>query len=99
MITMLTACSQFGRLSCWRDLGIVQYRSVMTHTGSEKMYGKFFNSGDTVGVLLDMDRSTIAFYKIGCEFGEGVIASMGVGDRYFRRSQVNVLERMRLLRK
>ena len=55
------------------------------------MYGKFFNPGDTVGVLLDMDRSTIAFYKIGCEFGEGVISYMGVGDRVFRRSQVDLI--------
>ena len=69
----------------------MQYRSVLTQNGSEKMYGKFFNPGDTVGVLLDMDRSTIAFYKIGCEFGEGVISYMGVGDRVFRRSQVDMI--------
>ncbi len=31
--------------------------------GSESLYGSYFGAGDTIGVLLDMDRGTLAFIK------------------------------------
>ena len=31
--------------------------------GSETLYGSYFGAGDTVGVLLDMDRGTLSFVK------------------------------------
>ena len=31
------------------------------------MYGRFYNTGDVIGVILDMDRGLIAFIKDGLD--------------------------------
>ena len=45
-------------------VGFVNYRYIVSSRG-EHLYGKFFNPGDIVGVLLDMDYGTVSFTKQG----------------------------------
>ena len=63
----------------WQGYGFLNYRAVQAY-GSETLYGSYFGAGDTIGVLLDMDRGTIAFIKDGEDFNVGrpVVLNMGV---------------------
>jgi len=46
--------------------GFVNYRA--THgPGGERLYGSFYETGDTVGVMLDMDRGRLHFFKTGAK--------------------------------
>ncbi len=65
--------------------GLVTYRA--THgRGRELFYGTMFQSGDTVGVLLDMDRGQISFIKEGEDpfTGKKVFLNMGVAYHNIR---------------
>ena len=63
-----------------QGFGLVTYRA--THgRGQETVYGASFQPGDTVGVLLDMDRGTISFFKEGETFGERTFLDMGIAYR------------------
>jgi hypothetical protein len=53
------------------------------------IYIKIFSAaGDTVGVLLDMDKGTISFFKDGEDFnlGKVVVINMGVAYHNLRRN-------------
>lgn len=70
----------------WQGYGFLNYRAVQAY-GSETLYGSYFGPGDTIGVLLDMERGTIAFIKDGEDFNVGrpVVMNMGVAYHYLRR--------------
>jgi len=70
----------------WQGFGFLNYRAVQAY-GSETLYGSYFTNGDTIGVLLDMDRGTMAFIKDGEDFNVGrpVVINMGVAYHYLRR--------------
>lgn len=44
--------------------GFLNYRATQAF-GSETLYGSYYNAGDTIGVLLDMDRGRLSFIKEG----------------------------------
>ena len=65
--------------------GLVTYRA--THArGQETMYGTVLRTGDTVGVLLDMDCGTISFFKEGEDAftGQRVFQDMGIAYHNIR---------------
>ena len=62
-------------------VGFVNYRCIVSARG-EHLYGKFYHPGDVIGVLLDMDRGTVAFTKTGAtEIGRSrhVFEDHGIG--------------------
>eukprot|EP00750_Incisomonas_marina_P013054 INCI17213.2.p1 GENE.INCI17213.2~~INCI17213.2.p1 ORF type:complete len:4248 (-),score=546.03 INCI17213.2:183-12926(-) len=62
-------------------VGFVNYRCIVSSKG-EHLYGKFYQPGDVIGVLLDMDRGTVAFTKQGStEIGRSrlVFENHGIG--------------------
>ena len=73
------------QLNSWRDYGFVNYRCKYNRSG-EHLYGKFYNSGDVVGVLLDMDHGTISYTKLGhgMNLGRQALVNMGVADTHIR---------------
>ncbi len=60
----------------WHGLGFVNYRATY-YNGIERVYGEHFNSGDTVGIRLDMDRGVLGFYLDGMKYGEHVTIDLG----------------------
>ena len=65
--------------------GLVTYRA--THArGQETMYGTVLRTGDTVGILLDMDCGTISFVKEGEDAftGNKIFQNMGIAYRNIR---------------
>ena len=53
---------------------------------TQQMYGTALAAGDSVGVLLDMDRGTIRFFKEGDDFllCKMVLRDMGIAYRYVK---------------
>merc|ERR1711988_1210423 len=49
----------------WRGCGFINARYVTSYIQQEMIYGSDFNEGNTIGVLLDMDRGTLAYTRIG----------------------------------
>jgi SPRY domain-containing SOCS box protein 3 len=76
-----------GESSSWNGYGLLNYRATQAF-GSETLYGSYFAAGDTVGVLLDMDKGTISFFKDGEDFnlGKVVVINMGVAYHNLRRN-------------
>ena len=68
----------------WRNYGFVNYRAVQCGYEGERLYGEFYNAGDKVGVLLDMDHGTISFYQEGDEFGTHKCRSLGIAYTHIR---------------
>ena len=54
------------------------FRSV-TQTAADRLsvYGDHFHTGDTVGVLLDMNRGRLSFFLDGIKYGEHTVADLG----------------------
>jgi hypothetical protein len=73
--------------SGWGGYGLLNYRATQAF-GNETLYGSYFATGDTVGVLLDMDHGTISFFKDGEDFNVGkvVVINMGVAYHNLRRN-------------
>lgn len=69
--------SSATRLNRWHGWGFVNFRATY-HNSTERIYGDHFNSGDTIGVLLDMDEGKIAFFMDGIKYGEHIVADLGV---------------------
>lgn len=44
--------------------GFLNYRATQAF-GSETLYGSYYNAGDVIGVILDMDHGTLSFIKEG----------------------------------
>jgi hypothetical protein len=73
--------------SGWSGLGFINYRATQAF-GSETLYGNYYGVNDKIGVLLDMDRGTLTFFKDGEDFNVGrvTVANMGVAYRNVRKS-------------
>ncbi|CAM9219760.1 unnamed protein product [Ectocarpus fasciculatus] len=68
------------RLNRWLGSGFVNIRTSFKHTPSgtaERVYGDHFHTGDTVGVLLDMDRGRLSFFLDGLKYGEHSLTDLG----------------------
>ena len=76
-----------GESSRWNGYGLLNYRATQAF-GCETLYGSYFAAGDVVGVLLDMDKGTISFFKDGEDFnlGKVVVVNMGVAYHNLRRN-------------
>jgi len=63
--------------------GFVSFRATLWMTatsstgGVEQIYGEFFETGDTIGVLLDLDAGEISFFIDALKFGEHVMRDLG----------------------
>ena len=68
----------------WRNYGFVNYRAVQCGYAGERLYGEFYNPGDKVGVLLDMDHGTISFIQESDEFGTHKVKNFGVAYNHLR---------------
>lgn len=67
-------------LGRWHGYGFVNIRSSYRHTSSgtgEKVYGDIFQTGDTVGVMLDMNRGRLSFFLDGMKYGEHSLTDLG----------------------
>eukprot|EP01040_Poterioochromonas_malhamensis_P001185 gene1185-1258_t len=65
----------------WNGFGFINYRAVQAF-GSETLYGSYFGVGDKIGVLLDMDRGTLSFFKDGEDFNVGKVVVINMGIAY-----------------
>lgn len=67
----------------WYGSGYINHRTSYSRNinnhSSERLavYGDHFQSGDTVGVLLDMNRGKLYFFLDGMKFGEHTIQNLG----------------------
>ena len=52
---------QAGSLDTWRTVGLANDRYIHGANISGSLYGKFYRTDNTVGVLLDMDHGTLSF--------------------------------------
>lgn len=68
----------------WRSYGFVNYRAVQSGRGGERLYGGFYNAGDTIGVLLNMDEGRIEFIKDGDYFGARKLDYFGTAYDHLR---------------
>ena len=67
--------------SRWVGYGMVNRRITLHNDGRNSdhmVYGESFQAGDTIGVMLDMNRGRLSFYVDGLKFGEQhILADMG----------------------
>ena len=68
--------NRWEKIPSW---GFVNFRATQCslNGGSETIYGEFFETGDTVGVLLDLDIGEISFFIDALKFGEHVMRDLG----------------------
>lgn len=69
-----------GSFSRWTGYGIVNRRITLksvNRSESIQIYGRVFSTGDTVGVMLDMERGRLSFFLDGMQFGEHILEDMG----------------------
>jgi SPRY domain len=74
--------SQASRFGRWVGSGLANHRASFrssSPTTSDRLsvYGDHFHTGDTVGVLLDMNRGRLSFYLDGLKYGQHTIADLG----------------------
>lgn len=48
-------------MDTWRKVGLANDRYIHGANINGSLYGKFYRTGNTVGVLLDMDHGTLSF--------------------------------------
>ena len=51
----------------WQGYGFINYRATQSY-GNETIYGKYYKDGDIIGVLLDLDRGRVSYFKDGEDF-------------------------------
>ena len=70
----------------WGDYAFISYRCKVDRKHGQEMYGRFYNSGDTIGVILDMDRGLLAFIKDGLDqfSTKKKAVKFGVAHRFIR---------------
>lgn len=72
------SCIPYQKL--WRGNYYVSYRAIQENirgAAIEKIYGTFYGSGDTIGVLLNSDKGFISFYYDGYKFAEHILSDLG----------------------
>eukprot|EP01039_Chlorochromonas_danica_P000707 gene707-769_t len=67
--------------SGWNGFGFINYRATQAFS-SETLYGSYFSVNDKIGVLLDMDRGTLSFFKDGDDFNLGKVTVINMGVAY-----------------
>jgi hypothetical protein len=74
-----------GNFFRWGEFGFVSYRATIDCEG-EKIYGQFFNTGDRIGVLLNMENGTISYIKGGQNMilGRPEVVNMGVAHTHVK---------------
>lgn len=83
------------QLSRWQGLGMVNNRSSY-HTGHVafgeriNVYGDHFQSGDLIGVVLDLNRGTLSFFLDGLKYGEHIMADLGVAHEGLHVSSTSI---------
>lgn len=68
------------RLNRWPGYGFVNLRASHRSTDSgqaDMVYGDIFQTGDTVGVLLDMNRGRLSFFLDAIKYGEHLMTDLG----------------------
>lgn len=68
----------------WRDYGFVNYRAIQCSYMGERLYGAYYNEGDTIGVLLNMDEGRVSFVKDAVVFDEHRVDMLGVAFDHVR---------------
>lgn len=88
--------SQASRFGRWVGSGLANHRASFrssSQTAGDRLsvYGDHFHTGDTVGVLLDMNRGRLSFYLDGLKYGQHSIADLG--EAFDGLSSANVVKR------
>lgn len=71
-----------GSCSRWMGCGFMSHRASLrapSSTSSERIavYGDIFNTGDIIGVLLDMNRGRLSFFLDGMQYGQHNLSDLG----------------------
>ena len=68
------------------DYGFISYRCKVDEYEGQVLYGRYYNTGDTVGVVLDMDRGIIMYIKDGLDafVGKQQAVNFGVAHHFVR---------------
>jgi hypothetical protein len=76
-----------GYIGGWNGFGFINYRATQAF-GSETLYGTYYGNNDKIGVLLDMNRGTLSFFKDGEDFnlGKVVVINMGIAYHNLRKT-------------
>ncbi|RHY28374.1 hypothetical protein DYB32_006025 [Aphanomyces invadans] len=64
-------------LGRWQGWGFVNFRATY-HNSTERIYGDHFNTGDTIGVCLNMESGKLSFFMDGIKYGEHIVTDLGV---------------------
>ncbi|ETV97588.1 hypothetical protein, variant [Aphanomyces invadans] len=64
-------------LGRWQGWGFVNFRATY-HNSTERIYGDHFNTGDTIGVCLNMESGKLRFFMDGIKYGEHIVTDLGV---------------------
>ena len=88
--------SQASRFGRWVGSGLANHRASFrssSQTAGDRLsvYGDHFHTGDTVGVLLDMNRGRLSFYLDGLKYGQHSIADLG--EAFDGLSSANVVKK------
>jgi len=83
---VLPAGTPVPMLTRWEKLpsswGFIDFRATVitqpSATATEQIYGEFFETGDVVGVLVDLDVGEISFFIDSLKYDEHIIRDLGV---------------------
>ena len=68
------------RFNKWPGYGFINLRASHRNTDNaqgDHVYGDIFQTGDTVGVLLDMNRGRLSFFLDAMKYGEHLLTDLG----------------------
>ncbi|MFO3797140.1 MAG: SPRY domain-containing protein, partial [Anaerolineales bacterium] len=64
------------KMNRWFGYGFINYRATL-HMTTERVYGEHFHAGDTIGVLLDLERGQMSFFMDGMKYGQHILIDLG----------------------